>query len=663
MTRSDRRRRPATLLVPTLLLGLVGLVAGAPAQASPAVSETPQMLVVLDSSGSMAEADAGGGQTRMEAAKQAVVALAAGAPASARIGLRTYGDGVDSQAPGSCEDTSLKVPVGPVDRAAITSAVQALAPRGDTPIGTSLRAAAGDLGGTGPRSIVLVSDGEPTCDPDPCVVAQELAAQGVDLRIDVVGFRVGEEARAVLRCVADAGRGQYVDAADAGELTAALGTSARSSFRAYVPEGTPVTGAASAEGAPVLEEGQYLDAIAVGAPRYYRVDLERGETLRVGATLTRGDDGSRRGLEGFVDMSTFGADGERCTRQFIPGGGQQGTAPRTGGVLHGPGSWSESLDASCGSGPVTLEVSWTNASDTGALPMELVVRVEPPVLTPPPLQPAVTEAISYPEPPRAAGPAVPVAGGGSFNAATELSPGLHSDSMRSGETVYYRVPLEWGQQLAVRVDFPASPVGSPVRDDLGSSTYAHLGLNAASRTPVASVSDAQNRSKNVARDGATVHATTHPVAYEGRQERVYYEQWGMSEAGDVYVVLSLGRTASTDAGSGVAVPFEVSVDVVGEPLQGPVYAGASATASTPGASAEPSPLPSAATVVSAAPSAPPGQAVAAASGREGDGWRPLTTALALLAGVLVTALLGLVAWGVASTRRRPAPGSGPGTGR
>ena len=45
--------------------------------------------------------------------------------------------------------------------------------------GSALKGAAEDLGTEGKRTIVLLSDGEPTCSPDPCKVAKDLRAHRV----------------------------------------------------------------------------------------------------------------------------------------------------------------------------------------------------------------------------------------------------------------------------------------------------------------------------------------------------------------------------------------------------------------------------------------------------------------------------------------------------
>ncbi len=70
-------------------------------------------------------------------------------------------------------------------------------------------------------TIILVSDGKETCDPDPCGLVKELKASGVKFVMHVIGFDVTEEERNQLECMATAGGGQYYTAGNAGEFMAA----------------------------------------------------------------------------------------------------------------------------------------------------------------------------------------------------------------------------------------------------------------------------------------------------------------------------------------------------------------------------------------------------------------------------------------------------------
>lgn len=181
-------------------------------------------VIVLDASGSMKADDAPG--TRIDAAKNAVRTLIAGLPNSSPVGLIVYGTSTDSsdaaQAAG-CQDIKTLVPVGPVDKAAFTAAVDGVVASGYTPLGSALREAASALPRSGERTIVVVSDGDDTCQQEPpCDVAKDVSDN--ELRIHTVGFLVSGPAKETLTCVAQAGGGHYVDAVNSTQLQAFLRT-------------------------------------------------------------------------------------------------------------------------------------------------------------------------------------------------------------------------------------------------------------------------------------------------------------------------------------------------------------------------------------------------------------------------------------------------------
>jgi Ca-activated chloride channel family protein len=194
LSRHDAVRRLTAAALAVGLAAAIGPLAGLPAPAS-AEPASAKLLLLLDSSGSMKEPDASGA-TKIAAAKTALTTVIDRLPAQAQVGLRVYGaKPLDPSDPKACTDTDLVVPVGPADTGALKRAVDGYSPAGQTPIAYSLRKAAADVGTTGPRTILLVSDGEESCDADPCAVAKAIHAAGVDLTVDVVGLHVGDEAR------------------------------------------------------------------------------------------------------------------------------------------------------------------------------------------------------------------------------------------------------------------------------------------------------------------------------------------------------------------------------------------------------------------------------------------------------------------------------------
>ncbi|TFI45344.1 VWA domain-containing protein, partial [Micrococcus endophyticus] len=93
-----------------------------------------------------------------------------GRPRGAELGLVTFGH----RRAEDCTDIETIQPVGPVDKAALTAQVDALGARGETPISAALQQAADALEEKEKGTIVLVSDGQPSCDTPP---ACEDAAQ------------------------------------------------------------------------------------------------------------------------------------------------------------------------------------------------------------------------------------------------------------------------------------------------------------------------------------------------------------------------------------------------------------------------------------------------------------------------------------------------------
>ena len=194
--------------------------------ATPALSQAGRSVsVVLDASGSM-NVKLPDGQTRIDAAKNAVADLVARMDPNTRLALRAYGHQSVTQKK-DCQDTALLVGFAPVasNKAEVAAQARALQARGYTPITYALTAAAQDTASeeSGERMVVLVSDGQETCASDPCVAARALAAADAKLVIHTIGFGVGAAARTQLQCIANVARGRYFDASSASDLAGMLG--------------------------------------------------------------------------------------------------------------------------------------------------------------------------------------------------------------------------------------------------------------------------------------------------------------------------------------------------------------------------------------------------------------------------------------------------------
>ncbi len=180
----------------------------------------PDTIVVLDVSNSMwGQID---GVSKIEIAREVIADLVGDIDPNARFGLVAYGH----REKASCQDIELVLPVGPLDAASFSAAVNSLTPRGRTPLTEAVRQAAEVLNyRDSPSRIILVSDGLESCGADPCALAAELARGSVDFTAHVVGFDVaGIEDQSQLSCLADQTGGLYLTAESTEELTAALTT-------------------------------------------------------------------------------------------------------------------------------------------------------------------------------------------------------------------------------------------------------------------------------------------------------------------------------------------------------------------------------------------------------------------------------------------------------
>lgn len=184
-----------------------------------AAQNQPNTVLVMDGSGSMwGQVD---GVAKITIAQQVVGNLLTDFPAEQGLGLTVYGH----RERGECTDIETVVPPAPGTAAQISNAVNAIKPLGKTPMTDAVIAAAEALRYTEEKAtVILVSDGVETCNPDPCAAARLLEEAGIDFTAHVIGFDVGSdpEALAQMQCIAEETGGQFLTADTADQLTDAL---------------------------------------------------------------------------------------------------------------------------------------------------------------------------------------------------------------------------------------------------------------------------------------------------------------------------------------------------------------------------------------------------------------------------------------------------------
>jgi len=174
-------------------------------------------VLILDASGSMwGQIE---GQAKISIAKEVLKELINGLPVDLQVGLSVYGH----RREGDCKDIEMLIPIGKLSAAAMIAKIDAITPKGKTPLSDAVRQAAEALRYTRQRAtVVLVSDGLETCYADPCALAAELAKAGVDFKVHVIGFDISKEDQGRLRCLSDKTGGLFLVAADARSLREAL---------------------------------------------------------------------------------------------------------------------------------------------------------------------------------------------------------------------------------------------------------------------------------------------------------------------------------------------------------------------------------------------------------------------------------------------------------
>ncbi|SHM42467.1 Ca-activated chloride channel family protein [Paracoccus solventivorans] len=197
-----------------------GLAALTLSLAAPTLAQERQnTILVLDASGSMwGQID---GVNKITIAREVVADILSDFSADQNLGFVTYGH----RERGQCSDIETVVAPAPGTADEIARIVNELNPRGMTPMTDAVIAAAQALRHTEQAAtVILVSDGIETCNPDPCAAARALEAAGVDFTAHVIGFDVRGEAEALMQmqCIAEETGGRFLTADNARELTDAL---------------------------------------------------------------------------------------------------------------------------------------------------------------------------------------------------------------------------------------------------------------------------------------------------------------------------------------------------------------------------------------------------------------------------------------------------------
>lgn len=377
--------------------------------------------------------------------------------------------------------------------------------------------------------------------------------------------RTGPAGRRTPRMLAAMGAALLLGTVPAGHAAAAEDVESPGP-QPYLPhaDAEPVEGSASTADAPLIEAGAfYTDELEPDDELYYRVVLDDLSDYYLSAVAAPESGVKVAGNDGIsLRLQTTGGDscGPTRDRSF-----QSDDSARPIAISE----WRPiDPDGNCQSADTYL-LRLTRTSDgtssPAAWPVELRVMAEPAVTggetaAPPP------RLWADPDDPPAlpSGEATAVEGGTSFNDAQPIDEGVWRDAIAPGATHFYRVPVDWHQQLVVSTEF------SNARTVEDSGT-AFSGVLMEVYTPYRS--PALER-QNATYDGEPrkLEALIPPVSYDHRKaaDDRYAERARV--AGWHYIAVHL----STEVGGFLdqdTVPVTLRVGLAGEASSGPEYDG------------------------------------------------------------------------------------------
>ncbi|MGW2636419.1 hypothetical protein [Streptomyces sp. NPDC001348] len=333
---------------------------------------------------------------------------------------------------------------------------------------------------------------------------------------------------------------------------------------AFAPGARSVKGTARTTDAERLEPGRtYRSSLARKTTLYYRLELTAPDTAYVPVTAVPPPDATVAATDG-ITVSVQNSAGASCSTDSARFGAGLSPHPVTALGMREAG---RTQCQGAGTYYVVVERVDATASGAGGTPSAEAWSLELAPVTEPPR--AGAGGTAAPQDWDSASPA-PLTGtrrertgGAGFAGARALGQGVWGTRIRPGQTVFYKVPVDWGQQLYATAELGNTPGGQGyVTGALGLALYNPV------RGAVADAADGYT-----GRQTAAVLDPLPPVEYANRYA-VSSRVGAMRFAGAYYLAVHLNGQVADTFGDG---PYELTlrVRIEGTPHAGPGYAGRS----------------------------------------------------------------------------------------
>ncbi|WMX46101.1 hypothetical protein RGF97_16350 [Streptomyces roseicoloratus] len=320
----------------------------------------------------------------------------------------------------------------------------------------------------------------------------------------------------------------------------------------------PVQGAVSHLDAEQLRPGKtYRDTIKKDGKLYYRVDLDAKQNAYVSVVAVPKTGGKVAYGDG-IKVSMRDGSNNRCGSQEADFGSAEFARPITAYA-------DRTIDpdsSTCreqGAYYVLVERDSAKESDPADWELEIRFRTEPGLTKAGPTALPSNWPSATPAPPT--GGPQRRDGGAGFGAATSLKQGEWRTDIRPGQTLIYRVPVDWGQQLFVRAELGSSPASDEYLSHALALSLENQVLGHVSRDTMTYSGDPATMALQPER----------PVAYENRFSGNYSTS-AVRFAGWYYVSATLSPAVAKEYGD-KPLPLTLRVNLTGQPKDGPAYDG------------------------------------------------------------------------------------------
>ncbi|MFD5080650.1 hypothetical protein [Streptomyces sp. NPDC058371] len=329
----------------------------------------------------------------------------------------------------------------------------------------------------------------------------------------------------------------------------------------FAKDAKTVEGADGTTGAVRLEPGgTYRSSIKKDGKLYYRLELDATSSAYVSATAVPRLGTTVSSADG-VKVTVQDADGSTCSSESAHLGPTQSPHPVTAWAAREIGSRSKYACQEAGTYYAVVERSGPPGSASDDWDLELDYASEPHLRDAG--STAAPESWNSAPPEALPGDAGRRTGGMGFSTAVALRQGVWQTGIRAGQTLFYRVPVDWGQQLYATAELGSSP---------GGDGYVGTALSMSLYNPVRAHVDDVGCGYDGTQRSATLRPLP-PVQYDNRYA-INDRLSAMRFAGSYYLVVHLGAQVAEKFGDG-PLGMTLRVRVNGTAVAGPAYAGQS----------------------------------------------------------------------------------------